>query len=605
MNGARTPIIWVLGLLVLSGLASATTVAPAEQVGAPKLEGVISSERGEPLVGAIVSVFGANLATGGLTTISDENGYFRISDLPPGLYTLRAYLSGFLPSPSSHIEVANEGELARPLSMKMEPLASSYQPAPPLALEPDPANGTEEPSDEERRIAELKWLLRHTKRNVLHQKGRELAYETQQPAPDLLVVLPGAEIAGEFGVMAAGLQDGLHVFPGGGAGLDARLAFANLDIPAGSRSHWEVSAQLMESVMSSWAGSARFVMESVSGHEVTAGVSYGNHLYGDVGEFRPPEAGLSYHRNGERSMEWFGSVFGSNRFNLGSAAVEVGMAYHHYSYLDQASYAAPHLAVSWSPGNSGNTVLRGLVDYRVHAPGSENLDILARMVSADFVAPAGDAQRGLRAERTIRSQVSVAQDLGEVGVVELLVFQETAANQIVKAYLEPLPGARVGPGHYLVSNLGDFRSRGVGLAVSKRFGSVASSVGYRFGLARALSSVTPGSFELGRDEEIHDLTTSVETQIDRTRTRLLAVYRLIRQPSFFPEGAKFGASLNSRFNVQLYQMLPFEGWNSAEFELMLAVRNLFYEDLENASFLDELAVINSPRRVLGGVSVRF
>ena len=144
------------------------------------------------------------------------------------------------------------------------------------------------------------------------------------------------------------------------------------------------------------------------------------------------------------------------------------------------------------------------------------------------------------------------------------------------------------------------------MAVSKRFGSVASSVGYRFGLARAMSSVAAnGSFELGSDEEIHDLTTSVETEIDCTRTRLLAVYRLIHQPSFFPAESESGASLNSRFNVQVYQMLPFEGWNSTEFELMLAIRNLFYEDLENASFLDELAVIDSPRRVLGGVSVRF
>ncbi len=261
--------------------------------------------------------------------------------------------------------------------------------------------------------------------------------------------------------------------------------------------------------------------------------------------------------------------------------------------------------LSWSPGSSGNTVLRGLVNYRVHAPGSENLDILARIVSADFIAPAGDSQRGLRAERTVRSQVSVAQSLGEVGVVELLVFQEEASDQIVKTYLEPPSGARVGPGHYLVENQGDFRTRGVGLAVSRRFGSVASSVGYRFGLARALSSAAPGSFELGSSEEIHDLTTSVETEIDLTRTRLLAVYRLIHHPSFSPEDIDSGVSLNSRFNVQLYQMLPFTGWNSTEFELMLAIRNLFYEDFENAAILDELAVIDSPRRVLGGVSVRF
>jgi hypothetical protein len=38
---------------------------------------------------------------------------------------------------------------------------------------------------------------------------------------------------------------------------------------------------------------------------------------------------------------------------------------------------------------------------------------------------------------------------------------------------------------------------------------------------------------------------------------------------------------------------------------MVAVRNLFYDDIERASLLDEFAVIDAPRRVLGGVTVRF
>jgi len=37
----------------------------------------------------------------------------------------------------------------------------------------------------------------------------------------------------------------------------------------------------------------------------------------------------------------------------------------------------------------------------------------------------------------------------------------------------------------------------------------------------------------------------------------------------------------------------------------VAVRNLFYENFESVSFLDEMAVIHAPRRILGGVTVRF
>jgi hypothetical protein len=38
---------------------------------------------------------------------------------------------------------------------------------------------------------------------------------------------------------------------------------------------------------------------------------------------------------------------------------------------------------------------------------------------------------------------------------------------------------------------------------------------------------------------------------------------------------------------------------------MVALRNLFYDDIERASMLDEISVIEAPRRVLGGVTVRF
>ena len=47
------------------------------------------------------------------------------------------------------------------------------------------------------------------------------------------------------------------------------------------------------------------------------------------------------------------------------------------------------------------------------------------------------------------------------------------------------------------------------------------------------------------------------------------------------------------------------GWNGTQWEVMMAVRNLFYDDIEGASILDEMAVIDAPRRVLGGVTVRF
>lgn len=598
MTSARQSFIWALTFLTATSWATTAFPAAERQVGPTRLEGVIASERGEPLVGAIISVFGANLSSGGLVAVSDQNGQFRVSDLPPGLYTLRAYLSGFLPSRSSKVEVIEEGGSSEPVLMKLARLDSQGDGGMVISEIVDPES-------EERRTAELKWLLRHGKRNVLHNQEQGLV-EVERVANNVAVENPvfaqSFDFEGEVGVLASASELGLSSFPGAGSGLDARLAYARLDIPTGPRQRWEVSAQLMESILSSWVGGTRFVSESTSGNSISAGVTYGNHLYGDLQYFRPPEAGLGPRQDIDRSSEWFGSVFGAHSLKLGPADVDAGVTYHYYSYLDEPGYVAPRLQVAWSPSRSGRTVLKGMVDYKVLAPGSEDLNLLARMVRFDFLGSPENVERSLRAEKTLRSQVSLQQALGDKAIIELRLFQEEVAAQLVKAYLRDQ--SLTGSGRYVVNNQGDYRTRGVGLAVSRRFGSVASSVGYRFGLASAIHPASGDVAEGG--EEIHDLTTSVETEIDCTRTRLLAVYRLISHPSFLTAARESnGADLDSRFNFQVYQMLPIDVWNSTEWEIMLAIRNLFYQDIDGASFLDELAVLNSPRRVLGGVSVRF
>jgi hypothetical protein len=277
--------------------------------------------------------------------------------------------------------------------------------------------------------------------------------------------------------------------------------------------------------------------------------------------------------------------------------------------LDRSNYAAPRVDVSFAVDSNADTLIRGLLDYRVSAPGGEGLGVLARMVSADFLGTAERGHRGLpnlTAETAIRYQVSVERRLGSEGAVEVRVFQEQVKDPLLKAYLKH-PAGTGGPGHYLVLNQGDLQARGVGLAVSRQFGAVSGSFGYTFALGRALAE-NVGAFQAGDDEQMHDLTTSVQTQIRQTRTRVLAVYRLSTHPTLAPSlvrGNRGANALDSRFNLQVHQLLPFVGWNNTQWELVLAVRNLFYENFEDGTFLEEMSVIDSPARVLGGVTVHF
>ena len=105
-------------------------------------------------------------------------------------------------------------------------------------------------------------------------------------------------------------------------------------------------------------------------------------------------------------------------------------------------------------------------------------------------------------------------------------------------------------------------------------------------------------------ERIHDISTSVETEIPETATRVFALYRLstgFSRSSLQEPVPGFGA----RFDVQVSQRLPFLDFTAAEWEVLVAVRNLFRESLEGMSVYDELLVVRPPKRIVGGVLVRF
>ena len=53
------------------------------------------------------------------------------------------------------------------------------------------------------------------------------------------------------------------------------------------------------------------------------------------------------------------------------------------------------------------------------------------------------------------------------------------------------------------------------------------------------------------------------------------------------------------------QALPFLNFTSADWEVLVAVCNLFRDMAGERSIYDELLVVRPPKRVVGGVRVRF
>jgi hypothetical protein len=565
------------------------------------LAGLVSDDFGQPLGGATVSVFGRSLSRGALTAVTDEKGRFELAGIPPGMYRLRAYLSGFLPSAFARVVVEEGVGRAGTILMSLSRLESGLSP-----------EGYVEETGEARTAAELRWVVQHTDRNILKETEQTVAVADLHSWEENPAFDPDFALSGEFGIRAATYEEGLEEFPGAGAGLDARLAYARLFIPGSGDAHWLVSAQLLESALSSWAGRAEYVSSDLGGHRFATGVTYGNFLYGDLGEFRPPESVLGKGLRDQRSAEWFGSVYTSDTFLLGSATVQAGIAFQYFDYLDREAYASPRFEVSYPLGSGETTVLRGVVDHRLQAPGGEDIGLLSQVAYSSVYGPT-PARRSLRAESTTTLGLGLEHRLSSQTRLAVRLFQENATDQLVRAFLDD--GIRGGAGHFVVGNQGNFRTRGVGIALAQTLGPMEGSVGYTFGKvlgpaapAPILAAPSPGSDPaLASEPEIHDVTTTLGTSIDSTQTRLQARYRVIYHPGLIPgvSSSLNRSNVDSRFSVQVFQLLPFVGWNGTQWELMVAVRNLFYDDIEKASILDELSVIDAPRRVLGGVTVRF
>ena len=106
-----------------------------------------------------------------------------------------------------------------------------------------------------------------------------------------------------------------------------------------------------------------------------------------------------------------------------------------------------------------------------------------------------------------------------------------------------------------------------------------------------------------REGRIHDVATTIETEVPETSTRVLVLYRVSN--AFARRTVDDAGLLGSRFDVQVRQSLPFMDFSNAKWEMLVAVRNFFRETAADQSIYDELLVVRPPKRIVGGVTMRF
>ena len=87
-----------LGLL---GIALALPVLAADRPDSSSISGYVRSATGVPQMGAMVEVLGT--AAHNLRVFTDENGFYSASGLLPGVYSVKAYSTSFLPALREHV----------------------------------------------------------------------------------------------------------------------------------------------------------------------------------------------------------------------------------------------------------------------------------------------------------------------------------------------------------------------------------------------------------------------------------------------------------------------------------------------------------------------
>jgi hypothetical protein len=212
-------------------------------------------------------------------------------------------------------------------------------------------------------------------------------------------------------------------------------------------------------------------------------------------------------------------------------------------------------------------------------------------------------------------EVEVERDVAGA-TISLRAFHQDITDQQVTLFGVDGPGAAAALGHYFVGDAGDVAaagvSAGVRAAIARR---IHGSIEYTVARARTLTSgsdiaylvlYAPDAVRPQR-EQIHDVSAAIETEVAETATRVVVLYRVSNAATAGrpTSGSTPSAPIDARFDVQVHQSLPFMDFSSAKWEMLVAVRNFFRDTAPDQSLYDEVLVVHPPKRIVGGLTLKF
>ena len=621
----------VLAILCVPSRAAAQAPQPAGRVAALTsgvIQGLVQDEGGAPVAGAVVSAQGSS----SVFAVTDHSGRFELRPLPPGPYLVRAHLAGFVAPRGQVVRVLPSARASSSIALRRVN-AVSAPPVVPAALGPLPAPETPAPAADDKPAspagdradsgisdpAEVAWRLSHARRSILKDIDQAIvarnapagfgnsgafSHAVESSARLASNFFTATPFFGQLNILTTSSFDAPQDLFAARAFLAKSVANMLVGAPAGD-ADWTIRGAVTQGDIASWVLSGDYVSREPARHRYDVGLSYSTQRY-DGGNF----AALKNVTDGSRNV---GTLHAFDTLALTpQVLITYGARYASYDYLEASSLLSPRVGVTLVPAE--RVRINALVSRRALAPGAEEfvqpdtgvwLPPQRTFSSLDDRAP-------LVAEHSTHIEAGIERDLAPGTTVSLRGFHQHADDQLVTLFGVDQPGQPSATlGHYFVANNGPMDATGYSAGFKTVFASrVRGSLEYTY--ARAiwapgenlsyLMLVSPSSVRVG-DERIHDVSTSVEANVPETSTRVVVFYRV--NNSFAGRDVTSRAGVDGRFDVQVRQSLPFLDFSAAKWEMLVTVRNFFRDSTSDQSIYDELLVVRPPKRVVGGLTLRF
>ena len=632
---------------------------PAAPTGA--FAGVVTAADGGPAGDVLVSLTGLG---GSALAVSDSAGRFRFDALPAGRYLIRTHPSGT----SRFVQLTPGEALLAPLVLgessseaatrEIRLAGSAFQfgnipPAPVSATEDTPPSPAEtaaqaaaalssDESDSDsgltgtggRQRSAKMWRLRRARRSVLKDRltGASLVQRDGAGAPGggeagnvskrwtagraalepPLAGLPGLPISGEVQLLTRATLAGPSFFWPSDA-WPGQVAYVSV-APSGP-ADWALrgTVDMTTGETSSWAIAGWYAASPQPRHDVQVAISYSRQAYAAAADLRldggrPVDAGIP-------SRE-VGRIDAVDTWTVSPVLeVDYGAELAHYGYLDDARLLSPRASVTLSPVD--RTRLWAALSRNMTAPGGEQFlpPLDGVWLPPERTYTSLSDSHDLHAEQVRHVEAGIERDLGDRSVIGVRRFSQTVDGQFMALFAPgvhaPLGTLPASGGHYYLTAVGGVDVDGWGMSLTHEIEErLRGAVDYRVVRAEwtspgAGSTAEPAAewFRSGR-ENFHDVTATLEAEIPETSTRVAARCRFSTAFSRpVHEGAASG--LDTRFDVQVTQALPFAPFEGSSWELLVALRSLFHEQTPGASVYDELLVVDPPRQLVGGLVVHF